>query len=379
MELRNKNYAKMKTSFYLHGYINRQGQTQIFFRVIINKSMERIPSGFFIDPREWNKNTQRCKKNTDLNIILDNMEAKAIHIKTFYRLSDRPLEIFSFVEDFTSKSPSFDFLSFMKSQIIKQKNPNTLKKHNSIHKKLKDYRKTIPFHSINMDFIRDYRYYLEYTLKNGKTTINSNIQIIKQYMIVAKKDGVHFNLDFDDVVVGPRTGNRTALSKVHVKKLFEFFNSGFIKDNHKLCLGYFLVSCFTGFRVSDIQQLKRKDVESDIVSLRTVKTKKFQNIKLNETAKKIISQNEFLFKQFYSDQHINKILKEVAKICGIKINISMHIGRHTFATSYIKSGGDITYLMVLLGHSSLSTTMIYTHISQDDANETIDLLDDYFK
>lgn len=378
MELRNKNYAKMKTSFYLHGYINRQGQTQVFFRVVINKAMERIPTGFFLYPKEWSRTSQRSKSNPDLNIILDNMEAKAIHIKTFYRLSERVLDLPNFIEDFTSQTPSFDFLAFMKSQFLTVKNPNTLKKYNSVLKKLKAFKKTIPFHSMDLDFFKSYRFYLGDTLKNNKTTINTNVSVIKTYMRIAKKNGVHFNINLEDIAVGSTAGNRTSLSKDQIKKLWEYFHSGFIKDSHKLALGYFLISCFTGFRVSDIQQLKRKDVENDSIFLQTVKGKKFLTIKLNATAKKVIAENENLFNQFYSDQYINRLLKEIATLCGIYNNLSMHIGRHTFATSYIKSGGDITYLQVLLGHTKLQTTMIYTHISQDDANETINILDDYF-
>lgn len=379
VELRAKQkYCTMKTRLYLHDYLNSKGEKQIIFSISINGKRKRIYTGYFCDPNLWDSKKQRHKNSSsELNLILDNILSKATQIRTFYFLSQRQLSLENFLVEFHQKSPSYDFNSFMISRISESiNNPNTLKKHRSIHKKLKDYQEKIPFNCIDLDWISKYRKHLA-SIGNSQTTINSNIKIIKKYLLEAKKKGVYFNFDLDEIKPGSCSGNRTSLNKEQVQKLKAFYFSDFIKENWKISLGYFLVACYSGLRVSDVLRLRRIDLNSEVISIKIVKTQKQQNIKLNKTAKEIIYHCPGLFDKFYTEQTINKHLREIAKNLGIHRKMSMHIGRHTFATAYIRAGGDVMYLQKLLGHSKLETTQIYTHITEDEANDTIFILDEY--
>ena len=65
----------------------------------------------------------------------------------------------------------------------------------------------------------------------------------------------------------------------------------------------------------------------------------------------------------HSNQKMNEYLKELADICGITKNLSMHVARHTFATSITLSYGvPIETVSKMLGHTSLKTTQIYARI-----------------
>ena len=64
-----------------------------------------------------------------------------------------------------------------------------------------------------------------------------------------------------------------------------------------------------------------------------------------------------------SDQSVRFMIKRYAEIAGITQHITPHMFRHSFATLLLEQDVDIRYIQQMLGHSSISTTEIYTHVS----------------
>ena len=65
------------------------------------------------------------------------------------------------------------------------------------------------------------------------------------------------------------------------------------------------------------------------------------------------------------------IIKDLAKTAGIKKSISPHTFRHSFATHLIEGGADLRAVQEMMGHESITTTEIYTHLDRDYLRETI--------
>ena len=86
-----------------------------------------------------------------------------------------------------------------------------------------------------------------------------------------------------------------------------------------------------------------------------------ENVFLNNHGKKISRQGFFL------------IIKEIAKEKKIEKNITPHMLRHSFATHLLNNGADLRTIQEMLGHSSITTTQIYTNVSTDILKENYEL------
>ncbi|MCX6743943.1 MAG: tyrosine-type recombinase/integrase [Candidatus Parcubacteria bacterium] len=73
--------------------------------------------------------------------------------------------------------------------------------------------------------------------------------------------------------------------------------------------------------------------------------------------------------QGLTPRSIQRIVQRCAKIAGITKKITPHVLRHSFATDLLQNGADIRSVQTMLGHSSITTTQIYTHITDKQLRE----------
>lgn len=138
----------------------------------------------------------------------------------------------------------------------------------------------------------------------------------------------------------------------------------------------------SGLRISELINLKVQDVNLNMNTIRVMgKGNKERMVPIGDYATKYltlyIENFRFLFlKKKTSDylflsirgekmtrQAFFKIIKKLKQEKNIQTNFSPHTLRHSFATHMIENGADLRSLQELLGHSSISTTQIYTHVS----------------
>ena len=168
----------------------------------------------------------------------------------------------------------------------------------------------------------------------------------------------------------------TVMTKDEVKRLI----TSLFSDKSRLMISM-LYAC--GFRISELMNLKISDLnfeeKTGFVKQGKGRKDRLFNIPdfLSEDIKKQIeeqkkSNSELLFSnptdpnKKLSASNIEKIVRKATKRAGIQKNVHCHTLRHSFATHLLENNVDIRKIQELLGHSDLSTTQIYTHVSQEE-------------
>ena len=144
----------------------------------------------------------------------------------------------------------------------------------------------------------------------------------------------------------------------------------------------------TGLRVSELINLKLQDIDLNQDIVRTFgKGSKERIIPIGDFAKEYIEEyiysyrknmlkkesSEYVFLNNHGKQMTRqgffKIIKKLAKEKGINKDLSPHTIRHSFASHLLKYGADLRTIQELLGHSDISTTQIYTHITNEELKQ----------
>lgn len=224
---------------------------------------------------------------------------------------------------------------------------------------------------------------LEYLKKNfinigcAAATINVNRAAIKYYYLV------NFNKAFSNILL-PQTKIPSRFPKLLSKQdVIKIFNSEF-NLKHKL---WIILAYGSGLRITEVAELKVSDILSKEHKLHIIgKGNKERYAPLPDITLKLLRlywiQNkdkitsDYLFPGVYkrrigksiSSFTIKEAFQKIKENNNLNNSITFHTLRHSYATEFIKAGGDIWELKNILGHSSINTTSIYLHIAEDFEN-----------
>jgi integrase/recombinase XerD len=270
---------------------------------------------------------------------------------------------------------------------------------NSIEAYLRDVEKLSQFASmqahtpapetINEKDISDF---LEYINQFGLTPtsqarILSGIKAFYKYLALENI----IQIDPTQLIEGPKTGRKLpdTLSFPEIEQMLDLIDLSTAEGTRNRAILEVLYSC--GVRVSELVDLKLTNCYFDIGFIRVIgKGNKMRLVPIGRDAIKYTRiyleniRNHLDIKPDSEDiVFLNRrgkaltrvmiflIIKDLAERAGIHKNISPHTFRHSFATHLIEGGADLRAVQEMLGHESITTTEIYTHLDRAFLQETL--------
>lgn len=269
--------------------------------------------------------------------------------------------------------------------IDKKYSENTIKAYNNDLKKFKNFVKSKTINNIDENNIKDYLKYLN-KQNNDTKTISHNISTLRsfyKFLLIEKK--VNKNpMEYIELPKTKKTLPKT-LSIEEIDKLLDINLTDAFSFRNKAMLELMYSS---GLRVSELINVKIHDIDISNCIIRIMgKGSKERIVPLGDYAiryielyikeyrEKLIKRelNDYLFLNNHGKkmtrQGFFKILKAIAKEKNIKTEFSPHTLRHSFATHLLNGGADLRSIQEMLGHSDISTTQIYTHVSKEKLKE----------
>ncbi|HKL23427.1 MAG TPA: site-specific tyrosine recombinase/integron integrase [Candidatus Nanoarchaeia archaeon] len=230
---------------------------------------------------------------------------------------------------------------------------------------------------------RDIRLFIEYLydIDRKRTTINRKISVLRTYFKFLRREELLDENPMEEILSAKN--NKKLPDFLTINEINDLINSigeeNLLDLRNKTILELLYA---TGLRVEELVNLKKNDINFGNKYLKVKgKGNKERSVpitdialkKLNKYLKRRKYENERIFLSKngnpLSQRDIRRILKKLIKKMALDKNITPHTIRHSFATHLLERGADLRLVQELLGHSSISTTQIYTHISMEKMKE----------
>lgn len=292
-------------------------------------------------------------------------------------------------------------------EVGRNQSPRTLQNYHHYLSRFQKWAGDISPKSITLDSVQKYRLYLNRLGENankerdlnakgalGIKTQNYHIIALRAFLKYLAKNDIE-SLSAEKIELS-KIPARTVeyLTREELERMFEQPDTSNIKGLRDLAIMETLYS--TGLRVSELANLNRAQVDLDrrefmvrgkgrkprIVFLSTraverlreyfaARTDNFEPVFLNHGRGKAGSIDDITLSEKHrlTTVSIENIVRTTALHAGIIKKVTPHILRHSFATELLINGADIRSVQEMLGHASITTTQIYTHITNQRLHE----------
>ncbi len=235
-------------------------------------------------------------------------------------------------------------------------------------------------------FVDEFDVWLRSDRGLSPNSVWSYMTVFKHIISLAQNEGLISVNPFCSYINAYSPVDRGYLSENELVKLMEI-PAG--TKNEDIVRDMFLFAAFTGLSYIDVRNLREDNIHRGFdgnwwIITRRKKTRVESNIRLLDVPLRIIdkyrgSMPDGRLFPMPSNNCCNENLGKLANRCNIRIHLTFHVGRHTFATMALNRGMPIETLSSILGHTNIRTTQIYAKITNKKISEDMAALADKIK
>ncbi|MEY5048944.1 MAG: hypothetical protein RLZZ175_2303 [Bacteroidota bacterium] len=371
---------------------NSKGEFQIyiFLNSTINSKRIRkqIYTGYNIVPELWDSSKGQIKNVVGADIAnaeMASMLAKIYKIKAKLELENKvcdPELILEIYNNDNYEVEANDYISFVKKELNASRKDYSLRYYKDMINNLEMLKEfcsgKLLFEDITPTFLNKYRYHLEHEKKNKTNSIYQKLTTIRKFVNEAIKQNLTKYYAFKDYQLKSEEVEKEYLELHEVEALHRLYKDKGTPERIKVTLHYFLLSCYTGLRLSDIKRVTKESIINNSIIIKTQKTGTTVRVPLNKASLSLLNFDLGGLKLFertikQSNSRITTDLNDALEMVGIKSkHITFHCSRHTFAINSLILGIPLEVVSKILGHSDLKTTQIYAKVVDSLTNREMD-------
>lgn len=352
--------------------MNGEGLCPIVIRVIVDRKTAFHFTSHRLRPSDWDETKSQVRGkvpnalliNSSINTLVNN----ARQFLLMAELNKQIVTAKQVIASLGNDGARDDLMAYWDKMLIDLEG---VQHKNTIHQFRSDYNKLLLFRPAGLTFgqvtpalLREFDQYMATVLGNCQNTRWKTFKNLKKLFNLAKKEKLTSLYPFDEYDCPKyEQGLRTYLTLAEVDKIEALVVSGMLTRPLWIAANYFLLSCYAGLRYQDLREFDpMQHLNQERLVLRTLKNQQVVSIqrhkRLNVILERLASRPGLL-----SNQKVNEYLKVIGSMAGIEKELTVHVGRHTFAVVGADMGIPSDVMMKLLGHSNIKTTHIYFKIT----------------
>jgi site-specific recombinase XerD len=374
---------------------DRKGESSVYVSFYVRREKIEVPVKTKVNVKCFDGEKGVVKNSdpfsADKNLIIKNTIASVNNVFVKYRLRERELTKSLFWREYRTQRTGKDFWSFCKGYQklrFQELAWATQKAHRAALQKLREFRSELYFEELTTELFREFVLYLRKRKKNGESTIRKTIKTIAVYVNDAVRKRYLQESPLPELRLrGARESNVEFLQPDELKRMVVLHRSNILSGERQAVLDFFLFMCYSSLHITDarnftIEQIGRDEFVYTRIKMLNIRPQ-VVHVPISKGLRQIIEKygkgrrSGRLFENLISDQKINKNLKFIAEMAGVKKNLSAKVGRHTFATIYLRGTKDLNALKEIMGHSNIKQTLVYAHVLNQDKLDGIKVFDDF--